>query len=475
MAKQDQYDDPLAVAAREELLSGAFTTPERYSYKSEKGLNREIVIDISRRKNEPQWMCDYRLEALGYFESRPLPSWGPDLSELDTNDIYYYIKPIEGQFSSWDEVPQDIKQTFDKLGVPESEKKVLAGLGAQYESEVVYHNLRQEWVDKGVIFLDTDSGLQQYPELFKKYFGTVIPANDNKFAALNSAVWSGGSFIYIPKGVHVTAPLQTYFRINAQQMGQFERTLIIADEGSFVHYIEGCTAPTYSASSLHSAVVEVIALPGARVRYSTIQNWSSSVYNLVTKRAVAYRDACVEWVDGNLGSGITMKYPAVILKEPGARADILSVALASRPGQIQDAGAKAIHLAPYTSSTIISKSLSSNGGRSSYRGLVSFAPGAHHCRSAVECDALLLDEHSRSDTYPTVKNYSSSSSVSHEATVSKVSDSQLFYLMSRGLSETAARTLIVNGFIEPFVKELPLEYAVEMNRLIALEMEGSIG
>lgn len=456
-------------------LSGAFSTPEEYSFKSQKGLNRSIVEDISRRKNEPEWMLEYRLQALEYFEARPLPSWGPHLSALDIRDIYYYIKPVEGQFSRWEDVPQSIRTTFDRLGVPESEKKVLAGLGAQYESEVVYHNLRKEWEDLGVIFLDTDTGLQKYPEIFRKYFGTVIPANDNKFAALNSAVWSGGSFIYIPKGVQVTAPLQTYFRINAQQMGQFERTLIIADEGSFVQYIEGCTAPSYATSSLHSAVVEVIALPGARVRYSTIQNWSPTVYNLVTKRAVAYRDSCVEWVDGNLGSGVTMKYPAVILKEPGARADILSVAIASQPHQIQDAGAKAIHLAPHTTSHIVSKSISKNGGRSSYRGLVSIAPNADFCRSSVQCDALLLDEHSRSDTYPTVKNFNHQSSVSHEATVSNISEARLFYLMSRGLTELDARTMIVNGFIEPFVKELPLEYAVEMNRLIAMEMEGSIG
>ena len=452
-----------------------FSQPERYAFKSEKGLNEQIVRDISARKGEPSWMLDYRLQALKNFEERPMPTWGPDLGELDPNDIYYYIKPVEQQRSSWDDVPKDIKQTFDRLGVPEAERAHLAGLGAQYESEMVYHNLRKEWQDQGVVFLDCDTGLKEYPELFKKYFSTVVPANDNKFAALNSAVWSGGSFVYIPKGVHVTAPLQTYFRINAEQMGQFERTLIIADEGSFVHYVEGCTAPSYTSSSLHSAVVEIVALPGARVRYSTIQNWSRNVYNLVTKRAFAYKDAVVEWIDGNLGSGVTMKYPAVVLKEPGARAEILSVAMASNKGQVQDAGAKAIHLASNTTSRIISKSISSHGGQSSYRGVVSVAPNAHSCKSSVQCDALLLDGESRSDTYPTMKIFENSADMQHEATVSKVSDEQLFYLMSRGISETEAQTLIVNGFIEPFVKELPMEYAVEMNRLIAMEMEGSIG
>jgi Fe-S cluster assembly protein SufB len=452
-----------------------FSMPEKYDFKSEKGLNESIVREISARKGEPEWMLEFRLQALKHFIDRPMPSWGPDLSALDHNDIYYYIKPIEQKHSSWEEVPEDIKNTFDRLGVPQAERQYLAGLGAQYESEMVYHKLRQEWVDQGVIFLDCDSGLAQYPELFKKYFGTVIPANDNKFAALNSAVWSGGSFVYIPKGVQVTAPLQTYFRINAQQMGQFERTLIIADEGSFVHYIEGCTAPNYSGNSLHSAVVEIIALPGARVRYSTIQNWSRNVFNLVTKRAIAYENAIVEWVDGNLGSGVTMKYPCVVLKGMGARAEILSVAMACHPGQVQDAGGKVIHLASNTSSRIISKSISSQGGRSSYRGLVSVSPQAHNCKVSVQCDALLLDSFSRSDTYPTMKVFAHDSDVSHEASVGRISQDKLFYLMSRGISEAEARTLIVNGFIEPFVKELPMEYAVEMNRLIAMEMEGSIG
>lgn len=462
-------------AKKENYYPEGFSTPENYEFKSEKGLNEQIVRDISKRKNEPEWMLEFRLQALEHFLERPMPQWGPDLSALDHNDIYYYIRPVEKKVNSWDEVPDDIKNTFDKLGVPEAERTQLAGLGAQYESEVVYHSLREEWEKQGVVFLDCDTGLQKYPELFKKYFGTVIPYSDNKFAALNSAVWSGGSFVYIPKGVHVTAPLQTYFRINAEQMGQFERTLIIADEGSFVHYVEGCTAPTYNASSLHSAVVEIIALPGARVRYSTIQNWSRNVYNLVTKRAFAYKDSFVEWIDGNLGSGITMKYPAVILKEPGARAEILSVAMASQPGQIQDAGAKAIHLADNTKSRIISKSISKNGGQSSYRGVVRVAPTAKNCKSAVQCDALLLDNISRSDTYPTMKVHQNKVDISHEATVSKIGDEQLFYLMSRGISEAEAKTLIVNGFVEPFVKELPFEYAIEMNRLIAMEMEGSIG
>jgi len=452
-----------------------FSIQEDYIYKTEKGLNEKIVREISAKKNEPSWMLDLRLKGLKNFEERPMQKWGPSLKELDTNDIYYYVKPVENQVKSWDMVPDDIKKTFDRLGVPESEKKHLAGLGAQYESEVVYHNLKKEWEDQGVVFLDTDSALKQYPELFKKYFATVIPHNDNKFAALNTAVWSGGSFVYIPKGVQVTAPLQTYFRINAEQMGQFERTLIIAEEGSYVHYVEGCTAPTYSTSSLHSAVVEIVALPGARVRYSTIQNWSRNVYNLVTKRAHAYRDSFVEWIDGNLGSSITMKYPAVILKEEGARAEILSVAMASWPGQIQDSGAKVTHLASNTSSKIVSKSISSNGGRASYRGAVKIVSGAKNCKSFVQCDALLMDDASRSDTYPFVDIAEPAVDVGHEASVSKIGDEQLFYLMSRGLSETDARALIVNGFVEPFVKELPMEYALEMNRLIEMEMEGSIG
>lgn len=452
-----------------------FSSPENYLYKSGKGLNEQVVRDISAKKGEPEWMLELRLKGLQNFEERPMQKWGPDLSKLDHQDIYYYVKPIEKHEKSWDDVPADIKKTFDRLGVPEAEQQHLAGLGAQYESEVVYHNLKDEWAKLGVIFLDCDSGLREHPELFKKFFGTIIPFNDNKFAALNTAVWSGGSFIYIPKGVKVTAPLQTYFRINAEQMGQFERTLIIADEGSSVHYIEGCTAPTYGTSSLHSAVVEIVALKGAHVRYTTIQNWSRNVYNLVTKRAFAYQDSIVEWVDGNLGSMITMKYPAVVLKEPGAKAEILSIAMASSAGQIQDSGAKVTHEASNTTSKIVSKSISAHGGRASYRGAVKVVKGAQNCKSFVVCDALILDDQSRSDTYPYMEIEESSVDIGHEASVSKVGEEQVFYLMSRGLSETVAQALIVNGFIEPFVKQLPMEYAVEMNRLIELEMEGSIG
>ncbi|MBL4588362.1 Fe-S cluster assembly protein SufB [Candidatus Babeliales bacterium] len=463
------------VSTIEKNYPEGFSVAENYLYKSEKGLNEQRVRDISKLKNEPDWMLERRLEGLKNFEERPMQKWGPDLSHLNHNDIYYYIKPIEKFRTSWDDVPPEIKKTFDRLGVPESEQNQLAGLGAQYESEVVYHNLKQEWKDKGVIFLDTDTGLKEHPELFKKYFGSVVPFNDNKFAALNTAVWSGGSFIYIPKGVHLTAPLQTYFRINAEQFGQFERTLIIADEGSFVNYVEGCTAPTYGTSSLHSAVVEIVALKGARVRYSTIQNWSQSVYNLVTKRAHAYQDSFVEWIDGNLGSLVTMKYPAVVLKESGARAEVLSIAMANRPNQIQDSGAKIEHCAPNTTSRIVSKSISGSGGRASYRGVIKINPGATNSKSFVACDALLLDANSRSDTYPYMDIKESQVDVGHEATVSNISDERLFYLMSRGLKELDAQTLIVNGFIEPFVKSLPLEYAVEMNRLIEMEMEGSIG
>ncbi len=454
---------------------GNFSVSEEFVYKSERGLNEEIVRNISQKKNEPAWMLALRLQALAEFMSRGLPKWGPDLSKLNIDDIHYYLKPVENQGKTWDDVPREIKKTFDRLGVPQAERAYLAGLGAQYESEVVYHNLKQEWVDKGVVFLDTDTGLKQYPELFKEYFGSIIPYNDNKFAALNTAVWSGGSFIYIPKGVEVTMPLQAYFRINAERMGQFERTLIIADEGSIVSYIEGCTAPTYVTSSLHSAVVEIIAKAGSRVRYYTIQNWSKNVYNLVTKRAFAYKDSVVEWIDCNLGSGITMKYPAVVLKEEGAKAEILSIAMASAPNQIQDSGGKVTHLAPNTSSRIIAKSISSKGGRSSYRGMVKVVNGAKNCKSFVQCDALLLDEHSRTDTYPYIDIHEAEVTIGHEASVSKIGDDQLFYLTSRGITELAARNLIVNGFIEPFVKTLPMEFAVEMNRLIELEMEGSVG
>ena len=443
-------------------------------YKTKKGLNRQIVVDISQQKNEPGWMTDFRLKALEQFERMPMPRWGADLSDLDIDDIHYYVKPIENQQHSWDTVPDRIKRTFDKLGIPQAEQKLLAGVGAQYESEVVYKQLQQRWKDKGVIFVDTSTALEQMPDLFKKYFATIIPPHDNKFAALNSAVWSGGSFVFVPEGVHIDLPLQAYFRINSARMGQFERTLIIASPGSFVHYIEGCSAPVYRSNSLHSAVVEVIALSGSRVRYTTIQNWSDNVYNLVTKRAHAYRDATVEWVDGNFGSKVTMKYPCVVLKERGAKAQIISIAVANK-GQHQDAGAKVIHLAPETRSSIVSKSISKNGGRASYRGLVKVVPGATDVVCRVQCDALLLDEHSRSDTYPLVQVQQEQADVGHEASVSALSDQHVNYLASRGIKPTSARALLVNGFIDVFVKELPMEYALEINRLIAHDMEGSIG
>ncbi len=447
-----------------------------YVFKAEKGLNRRVVEMISYFKNEPDWMREFRLRALEIFLKKPMPTWGNTklLSEIDFDDIYYYIKPAEKQGRTWDEVPETIKNTFEKLGIPEAERKFLAGVSAQYESEVVYHSIREDLERQGVIFLDMDSGLREYPDLVRRWFGKVVPPGDNKFAALNSAVWSGGSFIYVPPGVHVEIPLQAYFRINAENMGQFERTLIIADEGSRVHYIEGCTAPIYSTDSLHSAVVELVALKGAHIRYTTVQNWSKNVYNLVTKRAVAYEDATVEWVDGNLGSKLTMKYPSVYMVGKGARGDILSVAFAG-PGQHQDAGAKMVHAAPYTTSTVVSKSISKGGGRTTYRGLVQVDEGAVGVKCNVRCDALLLDEYSRSDTYPTMNVKEDDVRIEHEATVSKVGEEQLFYLMSRGLSEQEATTMIINGFFEPFAKELPLEYAVELNRLIALEMEGSVG
>lgn len=438
---------------------------------SNSALSEELVCDISAQKQEPLWMLEHRLQALDVFFKKSLPAWGPNLTQLDLTNILYYIKPIIAEQKTWESVPQEIKDTFDRLGVPQAEHKYLAGLGAQYESEMVYHNLKNEWESQGVIFLNTDQAVKKHPELVQKYFGSIVPATDNKFAALNTAVWSGGTFIYVPKGIQVTIPLQTYFRINTERMGQFERTLIIADEGSLVTYVEGCTAPAYPTTSLHSAVVEIIALKGARVRYYTIQNWSKSVYNLVTKRAVAMQDSIIEWIDGNLGSGITMKYPSVILKEPGAKADILSIAMASTTGQIQDSGGRAIHLAPHTSSKIISKSISCNGGRTSYRGTVSIAPHASNCKSFVQCHNLILDANSRADAYPYLDINNDAVDVGHEATVSRVSDEQLFYLQSRGLDAQTARTFIVNGFIEPFVKELPMEFAVEMNRLIELEME----
>src|ERR687887_670463 len=445
-------------------------------FKAKRGLSREVVEEISDMKNEPAWMRKFRLRALEMFERRPLPNWGsPALADLEFDSIYYYLKPSEQQSRSWDDVPSEIKNTFDRLGIPEAEKKFLAGVGAQYESEVVYHNIRTDLEKQGVIFCGTDEAVHQYPELFRKYFGKVIPPNDNKFAALNSAVWSGGSFIYVPENVHVELPLQAYFRINAENMGQFERTLIICAPGSYVHYVEGCTAPTYSSDSLHSAVVEIVVEKGARCRYTTIQNWSKNVYNLVTKRAAAYQDATMEWVDGNLGSKLTMKYPSVFMLEPGARGEILSIAFAG-DGQHQDAGGKVVHVAPHTSSQIISKSISKGTGRSSYRGLVKVHKGAEDVRSNVVCDALLLDENSRTDTYPYIEvEEDRKVATAHEASVSKVGEDQLFYLMSRGLDEVEATSMIVRGFIEPIAKELPLEYALELNRLIQLEMEGSVG
>lgn len=452
-----------------------FRDEEDYVFKSEKGLSREVVENISKMKGEPEWMLEYRLKSLDHWNKRPMPNWGsPEIHEIDFDDIYYYIRPAEKMGKTWDEVPEYIKDTFEKLGIPEAERKFLAGVGAQYESEVIYHSLREDLEKQGVIFLDMDSAVNEHPELVKQYFGTIIPYNDNKFAALNSAVWSGGSFIYVPEGVKVEVPLQAYFRINAENMGQFERTLIIAAPGSYVHYVEGCTAPTYSTDSLHSAVVEIIVQEGARVRYTTIQNWSKNVFNLVTKRAAAYKNATMEWVDGNLGSKVTMKYPAVYMMEEGARGEVLSVAF-SGDGQHQDAGAKMVHVAPNTSSQITSKSISKGTGRSSYRGLVKVHKGAENVKSNVICDALLLDETSKTDTYPYMEIEEERVSIGHEATVSKVAEEQIFYLMSRGLSETEAMSMIVNGFIEPIAKELPLEYAVELNRLIQLEMEGSVG
>ncbi|MFN8517105.1 MAG: Fe-S cluster assembly protein SufB [Chloroflexia bacterium] len=454
----------------------SFADKEDYVFKAQRGLSREIVAQISQMKNEPGWMTDFRLRSYEYFVKRPMPTWGGGgaLSEIDFDNIYYYIKPSEGQGRTWDDVPAYIKDTFEKIGIPEAERKWLAGVGAQYESEVVYHSLREDLQAKGVLFLDTDSALREHPEIFKQYFGTIIPPNDNKFAALNSAVWSGGSFVYIPAGVSVDVPLQAYFRINAENMGQFERTLIVCEPGSYVHYVEGCTAPTYGSESLHSAVVEIVVLEKARCRYTTIQNWSKNVFNLVTKRATAYKDATMEWVDGNLGSRLTMKYPAVWLMEPGAKGEVLSIAYAT-DGQHQDAGAKMVHAAPNTSSTVISKSISKGKGRSSYRGLVKVNKGAHHVKSSVVCDALLLDEESRTDTYPYMEIEEDNVTIGHEASVSKVGEEQLFYLQSRGLSEDEAMSMIVSGFIEPIAKELPLEYAVELNRLIQLEMAGSVG
>ena len=443
-------------------------------YTMKKGLNAEIVAEISRIKGEPQWMTDLRLKAYRHFEARPLPTWGGDLGAIDFQDIYYYVTATDKAVQSWDDVPDYIRRTYDKLGIPQAEKEYLAGVGGQYDSEVVYHNIREDLEKLGVLFMGTDEGLQRYPELFKQYFGTVIPANDNKLAALNTAVWSGGSFIYVPKGVHDELPLQANFRINTENMGQFERTLIIADEGSSVHYVEGCTAPNYSTASLHSAVVEIIVKKGARVRYTTIQNWSDNVYNLVTKRTTVEEDGVMEWVDCNLGSKLTMKYPSIYLMGERAHGEVLSIAFAAN-GQHQDAGGKVIHAAPNTTSLITSKSISQGDGRTSYRGLVKVYPGCKHSKSTVRCDALLLSDEARSDTYPYMEVDEEEVTIGHEATVSKVGSDQLFYLMSRGLSEAEASGMIVNGFIEPIVKELPMEYAVEMNRLIQLSMEGSVG
>jgi Fe-S cluster assembly protein SufB len=445
-----------------------------YVFKPKRGLNTDIVREMSWMKGEPQWMTDRRLKALDHFERRPMPNWGGDMSEIFFKDIYYYVKPIAQQVSAWDQLPDSVKDTYEKLGIPEAERKYLAGVTAQYESEVVYHRNREDLEAQGVIFCDMDTALREHPELVKQYFGKVIPLNDNKFAALNSAVWSGGSFIYVPPGVKVDMPLQAYFRINSENMGQFERTLIIADEGAQVHYIEGCSAPVYTSDSLHSAVVEIICKASSRVTYTTIQNWSNNVFNLVTKRARCDAEAHMEWIDGNIGSRLTMKYPAVYLMGPKASGEVLSVAYAGR-GQHQDAGAKMIHAAPETTSTIISKSISKDAGRTSYRGLVKFEPGAIKSKSFVRCDALLLDDTSRSDTYPYIEFGEKDAQVGHEATVSKVGDDQLFYLMSRGLSEQQAMSMIVNGFIEPVTRTLPMEYAVEWSRLIELQMEGSIG
>ena len=440
-----------------------------------RGLNEEVVRNISALKNEPEWMLDLRLKGLRLFEKKPMPTWGSNLSGIDFDNIKYFVRSTEKQATSWDELPDDIKNTYDKLGIPEAEKqRLIAGVAAQYESEVVYHAIREDLEEQGVLFLDTDTGLREHEDVFREYFGSVIPVGDNKFAALNTAVWSGGSFIYVPKGVHVEIPLQAYFRINTENMGQFERTLIIVDEDAYVHYVEGCTAPIYSSDSLHSAVVEIVVKKGGRCRYTTIQNWSTNVYNLVTKRAVAQEGATMEWIDGNLGSKVTMKYPAVWMTGPHAKGETLSVAFAGEK-QHQDAGAKMVHAAPYTSSTIVSKSVARGGGRTSYRGLVQVQEGAHHSKSIVKCDALLVDDISRSDTYPYVDVREDDVAMGHEATVSKVSEDQLFYLMSRGLDEDEAMAMIVRGFVEPIARELPMEYALELNRLIELQMEGAVG
>ena len=467
-------EERVEVAAMKSDYQFGFHDPDHSVFRAKKGIDKNMVSQMSEIKGEPGWMRDIRLNALEIFLQKPTPTWGGRVEDIDFDDIYYYVKPADREGRTWEDVPDDIKKTFDRLGIPEAERKFLAGVGAQYDSEVVYHSLKEDLERQGVLFLSPDQALQEHPDLLREYFGTIIPPEDNKFAALNTAVWSGGSFVYVPPGVVVDVPLQAYFRINSENMGQFERTLIIVDEGAQVHYVEGCTAPTYSSESLHSAVVEIICKPGSRVRYTTIQNWADNVYNLVTKRAVAHKEATMEWVDGNLGSKLTMKYPSVYMLGEGAHAEILSIAFAGT-GQHQDAGGKVVHGAPHTSSIITSKSISKDGGRSSYRGLVKVANGAKGARSKVVCDALILDKASRSDTYPVMEIDESDVSIAHEASVSRIQEEQLFYLMSRGLSETEASTMIVNGFIEPLVKELPMEYAVEMNRLIELQMEGSVG
>jgi len=453
-----------------------FVDEEKHVFRTQRGLSEVVVRQISAQKNEPEWMLEFRLKGLKIYNSKPMPTWGGDLSDLERvlGDIYYYVRPQEKMEHSWDDVPEDIKTTFERLGIPEAEQKILAGVGAQYESEMVYHSLKKEWEDQGVIFDSIEEGLKNHPELFRKYFGTVIPSQDNKFAAMNSAVWSGGSFVYIPKGVDLETPLQAYFRVNQERMGQFERTLIIADEGSHAHYIEGCTAPVYSTESFHSGVIEIIVHKDARFRYTTIQNWSNNMYNLVTQRALVHENASMEWLDGNLGSKLTMKYPSCYLVGEGAHGEILSIAYAGN-GQHHDTGGKVVHAAPRTTSSIVSKSISRGTGRSSYRGLCKVYKGAKHSKSNVECDALLINDTSRTDTYPYIEIDERDANVGHEATVSKVGEEQLFYLMSRGMSEAEAMALIVRGFIEPIAKELPMEYAVELNRLIDLEMEGSVG
>ena len=467
---------PVAESLVEDYRHGFHDSEDKYVFKSEKGLTRAIVERISEMKNEPAWMRDFRLKALDVFRSKPMPEWGDTarLNEINFDDIHYFVKSSERAEQNWDDVPDDIKRTFDRLGIPEAERKFLSGVSAQYESEVVYHSVREDLAKDGVIFCDMDTALREHPEIVKKYLATVIPVQDNKFAALNSSVWSGGSFVYVPPGVEVKSPLQAYFRINTENMGQFERTLIIADKGSKVHYIEGCTAPQFSTSSLHSAVVELIAMEGASIRYTTIQNWYRNIFNLVTKRAVAYKNATVEWVDGNIGSRLTMKYPAIYLMGEGARGEILSAAFAGE-GQHQDAGAKVIHAAPNTTSVVTNKSVSAHGGKTTYRGLVDVYKGAVGAKTRVKCDALIMDDHSTSDTKPTIKVDEQRSTVEHEASVSKIGEEQLFYAMSRGLTEADATAMIVNGFFDFFVKELPMEYAVELNRLIKMEMEGSVG